>query len=218
MLKRRLRGLPKSILIFVIDMLYAPLNVGKEDMFENRYPKEVVLKDGQEVILRLLKPTDEKELHRFYSKLSSSDQWFLKEDSTDIAVIRKWIANHESGRALCVLATHRQHIAAHASLLRRPYGSRLHIGRLQVMVAQDFRFKQLGTWMVFDLIRRAMELGLDKVRADFVVGIENPAIEAARKLDFIQEGRLKDYIQDENGNSHDYQIMVKHLHKEWSDY
>lgn len=187
-------------------------------MFENRYPKEVVLKNGQEVVLRFLTPADAEELLRFYTDLAPSDRWFLKENPSDKSVIQKWIANHQSGRALCVLATHEDRIVAQACLLRRSYGGRKHIGRLRVMVAQDFRFKQLGTWMVFDLIRRAMELGLDKVRADFVVGIEDPAIEAARKLDFVEEGLLKDYVQDENGKSHDYKIMVKQMHKNWSDF
>ena len=72
--------------------------------------------------------------------------------------------------------------------------------------------------MVFDLLRRGMEMGLEKIRADFVVGLEDSAIEAFKKLDFMEEAVLKDYVKDENGNYYNYKIMIKQLHKELSDF
>lgn len=86
------------------------------------------------------------------------------------------------------------------------------------MVASDFRNLQLGTWMVFDLIRRGMEMGLEKIRADFVIRLEDSAIEVFKKIDFIEEAVLRDYIQDQQGKYYDYQIMIKQLHKELSDF
>ena len=50
------------------------------------------------------------------------------------------------------------------------------------------------------------------------MGVDDLAIQAVRKLDFITEGVIKDYVKDEQGNYHDYQIMIKQLHKEWSDF
>ena len=41
---------------------------------------------------------------------------------------------------------------------------------------------------------------------------------AVRKLDFVTEGIIKDYVKGERGNYHDYQIMIKQLHREWSDF
>ena len=187
-------------------------------MLEKRCPKEIVLTDGKEITLRPVTANDARALNNFYKAFPSSDRWFLKEDPCDVAVIKKWINNHQQGKALDVLAWYDGSIVAHAGLLQRPYGGRKHIGRLRIIVAPEFRGKQLGTWMVFDLIRRAMDLGLEVIRADFVIGVEDAAIEAAQKLDFIKEARLQNYVQDENGNSHDYQIMIKHLHRGWSDF
>ena len=138
--------------------------------------------------------------------------------SCDPDIIEKWIENHYRKKAFSVVACHGKKIVAHAGLLMRPYGGRQHVGRLRVMVSPDFRSKRLGTWMLFDLIRRAMEMGLEKIRCDFVKDVEDRAIEAVRKLDFVKEGVLRDYVKDENGNYHDYQIMVKNLHTEWSDF
>ncbi|MCP4022474.1 MAG: GNAT family N-acetyltransferase [Desulfobacteraceae bacterium] len=187
-------------------------------MPQKRYPKEVVLKDGKEVILRMVEHDDLEKLVLFYQELKLSFRWFLKEDPSDPAVIKKWIDNQDMGKAFSILATSEGCVAGHAGLLLRPYGSRKHVGRLRIMVGPEYRGKQLGTWMVFDLTKRAMEMGLERIRADFVAGIEDRTIEAFRSMDFIKEGVLRDYVMDEDGNYYDYQIMIKHLHKKWCDF
>jgi L-amino acid N-acyltransferase YncA len=187
-------------------------------MLEKRYPKEIVLKDGKEVILRQLSAADAEALRTFYEELPLLDRWFFKEDTCRADVIQNWIDHQEQGNAFAVLATYAERIVAHAALLWRTFGGRRHVGHLRVMVAPDFRSNRLGTWMLFDLVRRAMDLGLEKIRADFIVGIEDAAIEAVRRLDFVQEGLLTDYVRDPEGRPHDYQIMVKDLHQEWSDF
>jgi len=187
-------------------------------MLEKQYPKEVMLKDGREVTLKTTDSGDREALIEFYKDLPAEDRWFIKEDPTKAEVIDAWVINHAEKRAFCVLALYGSRIVAHAALLLRPEGGRRHVGRLRIVLAEDFRNDRLGTWMVFDLVRRAMELGLEKLRADFVVGIEDSAIEALRKLDFFKEGLLRDYVQGPDGRYHDYQIMIKHLHGEWGDF
>jgi L-amino acid N-acyltransferase YncA len=187
-------------------------------MLVKRYPKEVLLKDGMEVILRPLEDGDGDRVVRFFQQLPIHNRWYLKEDPTDAAIIAKWIRNQKIQKTFCVLALHEDEVIGHASLLMRTQGGRKHIGRLRLMVAQAFREKQLGTWLIFDIIRRAMEFGLEKIRTDFIIGLEDMAIKAVMKMDFVKEGLLKDYIKDDQNNYYDYQIMVKQLHKEWSDF
>ena len=183
-----------------------------------RYPKEVILKNHREAILRPLEGVDSEKLAEFYRSLHISFRWFLKEDPCDVCVIKKWIDNQKEGKAFSLIAVYDDRIVAHGTLLQRPYGGRRHVGRIRVMVANDFRNQQLGTWIVFDLVRRGMEMGLEKIRADFVIGLEDSAIEAFKKIDFTEEAVLKDYIQDQRGKYYDYQIMIKQLHKELSDF
>ena len=184
----------------------------------SRYPKELVLKDCTEVVLRPLGPEDREHVLQFFNDLPMANRWYLKEDPTRPEIVDKWIRNQAIGKSFCVMAIHEDRVVAHASLLRRLQGGRQHVGRIRLMVARDFRNKRLGTWMMFDLIRRAMELGLEKLRTDFIIGVEDMAIEAARKLDFVKEGVLRNYYRDDSGNYFDYQIMIKDLHKEWSDF
>jgi len=187
-------------------------------MHERRYPKELVLKTSEEVVLKLMEPGDRPALCRFYDDLQPSIRWYMKEDPCHPEVIAKWMKNQEAGRAFSTLAIYEERAIAHAALLMRPHGGRKHVGRLRVYVAKDFRRKQLGTWMVFDLIRYAMDRGLEMIRSDFVVGVDDLAIKAVRKLDFVTEGVIRDYVRDDHGNSYDYQIMIKQLHSEWGDF
>ncbi len=187
-------------------------------MNQERYPKEVILKDRKEIILRPVEDKDEKHLLDFYQNLHLKYRSFLKEDPCKPEIIRKWIHNQKMGKALSVLALYKDRIIGNAVLLLRPFGGRKHVGRLRIILSPDFSGKQLGTWMVFDLTKRSMEIGLEKIRADFVVGIEDTTIKAFRNMDFVEVGLLTNYIQDEDGNYYDYQIMIKQLHKEWSDF
>lgn len=187
-------------------------------MILNRYPKEVILKDETEVIIKTVNEEDIDLLVQFFRRQDITFSWYLKEDPCDPNVIRKWIESQKEGRSFTIVGMCQGEIISHAALLLRPHGARRHIGRIRIMVDPRYKRKRLGTWMLFDLIKRAMELGLERIRIDFVVGIDDDAIEAVRKLDFIKEGLLKDYIKDEKGQYHDYVIMVKQLHKEWGDF
>jgi ribosomal protein S18 acetylase RimI-like enzyme len=82
----------------------------------------------------------------------------------------------------------------------------------------EFRQKRLGTWLLLDLIQLAMDRGLEMLRADLVAGAEEAAIEAVQKFDFFKFAELKEYVKDIHGNRQDMVIMVKRLHKEWSDF
>jgi hypothetical protein len=64
----------------------------------------------------------------------------------------------------------------------------------------------------------AMSLGIERLMAEFVIGIEESAIAAAQKLDFYEATVLKDYVKDPEGKYRDLLIMVKNLHAEWGDF
>ena len=183
-----------------------------------RYPKELVLKDGTDAILKPLESQDGDELLRFYSQIPLKDRWFMKEDGADPSVIRRWITDLDPERVFSILAWVDDRAVAHATLVRHAFGGLKRVGHLRIMVAHDVRRKRLGTWMLLDLIRRAMDSGIERLRSDFIVGVEDSAIDAAYKLDFTKECVLKSFVQDQDGNYRDYQIMVKHLHTEWSDF
>jgi len=183
-----------------------------------RYPKEVVLKDGNEADIRPLEKEDRQALDRFYLAVPENDRWYMRYDVTDPAVIDKWIEGIGKGHVFSNVAISNKKIAAHASLHMRGFGSTRHVGRLRITVLPEFRHQRLGTWMLLDLIQLAMDKGLRDIRSDFVAGVEDAAIEAAYKLDFFKKAVLENYVKGPDGKRYDLIIMNKRLHKDWSDY
>jgi L-amino acid N-acyltransferase YncA len=183
-----------------------------------RYPKEVVLNDGTDAVIRPLVQDDGQALKQFYVHIPDDDRWFMHTDPFKPETLSEWLEGGPTGDVYSIVAVVSKNFVAHASLYLQGFGATRHVGLLRIMVASDYRHKRLGTWMLLDLIRLAMDKGLRDLRADFVVGIENGAIEAAHKLDFFKMARLEKYVRDPAGGRHDLQIMVKRLHKDWSDY
>ena len=183
-----------------------------------RYPKECVLKGCEEAVIRPLEAADEPLLQQFYQAIPEHDRWYMRYDTTDPAIIRKWIDGIEAANVYSIIALCGGCIVGHGSLHRRGFGSTRHVGRFRITVMPEFRNKRLGTWLLLDLIQLAIDLGLEDLRTDLVVGPEDPAIEAVRKFDFIKRAQLRNYAKDPEGTRHDMVIMVKRLHREWSDY
>jgi len=183
-----------------------------------RYPKEVVLKNKEEAIIRPLEKTDESMLTHFYGSIPEKDRWYLRYDVMDPVIIKRWIDAIETGTVYSVVALAAEKIVAHASLHLRGFGSTRHVGRLRIMVLPEFRHQRLGTWMLLDLIQLAMDKGLNDIRADFVVGVEDAAIESAYKLDFFKSAVLKEYVKSPRGIRYDLQIMIKRLHRSYGDF
>lgn len=183
-----------------------------------RYPKEVVLKDKSEAVIRPLDKKDEPILREFYAKIPAKDRWYMRHDVMNPEIVGRMIAAIGKGNVLSTVALVKEGIVAHASLLMRGFGSTRHVGRLRIAVLSEFRHKRLGTWMLLDLIQLGMDKGLDDIRADFVIGVEDAAIEAAHKLDFFKVAVLPEYVKSPRGTRFDLQIMVKRLHRTWSDF
>lgn len=183
-----------------------------------RYPKEIVLKDCTEAVIRPLEKDDEDLLRDFYNHTPEQDRWYLRHNVANPQVVSRMIQAIGKGNVFSTIALVEDRIVAHASLLMRGFGSTQHVGRLRILVLPAFRHKRLGTWMLLDLIQLAMDKGLDDLRADFVVGVEDAAIDAAHKLDFFKVAILPEYVKDSVGRRYDLQIMVKRLHRHWSDF
>ncbi len=188
-------------------------------MFED-YPKEIMSKNGTPIILRPLVKEDELHLKEFFARIPESERWFLRENMDDPDVIHQWIENLDFSRVVPMVAVTSKDnkIIANVRLHRRPAECLRHIAHLRIMVDPDYRHQRLGTWMLLDAIKLATNLGIEKLVAEFIQGVEEAAINAAHKLDFFEQGVLKDYVKDRQGNYYNLIIMVKSLQIDWSDF
>jgi ribosomal protein S18 acetylase RimI-like enzyme len=108
-------------------------------------------------------------------------------------------------------------VIAHATLLRKYYGAKSHIGNIRISVDPAFRGKHLATWMLLDLINLAMAIGLETLIMQMVEGRDAALIRSIKKLEFLEKAVLKDYAKDKEGNPHNLVIMLKRLHRLWDD-
>ena len=182
------------------------------------YPKECVLNDCVEAVIRPLEEDDTDLLSRFFEAIPEDDRWCMRYDTSNPTVIKRWFENIDSDSVFAIVAVCNDAIVGHGSLHTRGFGATKHVGRFRVIVMPEFRNKRLGTWMLLDLIQAAMDKGLEALRADLIVGMEDGAIEAVRKFDFFKRAELKGYAVDPQGERHDMVVMVKRLHKGWSDF
>jgi L-amino acid N-acyltransferase YncA len=171
-----------------------------------------------EAVIRPLEPADRPLLNAFYHQIPESDRWFMNYDVMDTAIMDKWFEAVEKGSVCSILALCEETIVGQGSLYTRGFGATSHVGRFRIVVLPAFRQKRLGTWLLLDLIQLAMDRGLETLRADLVAGVEEGAIEAVQKFDFFKFAELKDYVKDIHGNRQDLVVMVKRLHKGWSDF
>lgn len=180
----------------------------------SRYPKQVTLRDGTEVTLRLMVEEDEDELLQFFRSVPDEDRIFLADDVTNRAVIRKWVQELNYDSVLPVLAEKDGKIVADVTLKTYRMGWMRHIGEVRCVVALEYRRQGLATLMVDRLIERAVVTGLDKIifRAmDTQVG----AIKAMESIGFTREARLKDHVTDLRGRPHDLIILTNYVAELW---
>ena len=184
------------------------------------YPKAIVTKDGTSVLLRPVVESDEEALSIFYSEVPKEEQWFLRDKLDEPETLHRWLKKLDYSKILPIVAVREDDgkIIANVRLHLHVAHCIVHVGHLRVMVHPSYRSQRLGSWMILDCIKAAMDMGLEKLFAEFVSGVEDSAIAAALKLDFKHEGVLKDYIKDKNGEYHDLIIMVRDLASEWSDF
>ena len=184
------------------------------------YPRPLILKNGQEVWLRPVRPAeDEKPLFDFLEGLSADDRWYLDFDAGDPETVRGCFVNFKPQQLLPIVAVNQAgQVVGLGTLERNHPGARGHIGRVRVVVAGDYRNQRLGTYILLDLIQLAVNVGLRVLTAEFIRGIENPAIRAARRLDFFEQAVVPEYAKDPRGNRYDLVIMVKRIHRGYDDF
>lgn len=184
------------------------------------YPKAIVTRDGTCVLLRPIVKEDEAALRTFLDQIPKDEQWFLRAELSNPEVLHRWIQDLDYERILPIVAVREDDgsIIAIVRLYRSGSGCLQHVAHVRIMVLADYRAQKVGSWMILDAVKLAMDLGIEKMVAEFVACAEQVAIKAALKLDFHQEAVLKNYVKDPDGNYRDLIIMIRNLQEDWSDF
>jgi GNAT superfamily N-acetyltransferase len=139
------------------------------------------------------------------------DRWWLREDVSDPSVIRRWIADMDYDRVLPLLALSDNQIVADATLHRRGFGARHHIGEVRVVVAPAYRGLGLAYALIAELVEIAAAAGLSRLEAEIVGRAQSGALEAVEQLGFEQAAVIPDHLVGPDGGPHDLVYLVYHL-------
>ena len=148
------------------------------------YPKRAALKDGRDVSIRPLQPSDRAELLRFFRAIPAADRQLLHHDVTDPALVERWAAHADYFRALPLVAEINGRIVGDGVLIRGLGRARAHTGLVRALVAATFRNKGLVEAMLAALCGVADGAELSPVFVEVVPGRDEELERAARRLGF----------------------------------
>jgi|TARA_B110000908_G_scaffold153374_1_gene189859 L-amino acid N-acyltransferase YncA len=173
----------------------------------SRYPKKVILPDGASVELRIMTAADKDAILEFSQALPQEDLLFLRVDLTQPEVVDEWIDNIESGFSTSlVVFDEDEHLVGYATVHRNPAPWTRRVGELRVNVSSSYRARGLGKNLTSEIFDVAQSIGVKKLLANMTPD-QHGAQAAFRRLGFIPEALLADYVEDRNGTCRDLVIM-----------
>lgn len=180
-------------------------------MFDlNKYQKEVKLKDGNKILLRPMVTEDQDALYTFFKAVPKEDARYLRDDVASKILVEKWAKNLEYTRTLPILALKNGTIIADATLNRRRFGWKWHLGTVRLFVHKDYRKVGLGQLMIEEIADIAYKLELEKLIAE-VPDINISAINAFTKAGFYRVATIPNLVKDRENRPLDVVVMIKDI-------
>ena len=175
--------------------------------FAGQYPRAFQLADGSSVELRVMSPDDRDAILGFARALPEEDLLFLRVDLTEADVVDAWVGNIGSGRMAALAAYRDDTFLGYAAVHRNPAPWMRHVGELRVNVASAVRAQGLGRLLVSHVFDMARTFALQKLVAQMTT--DQPGAQAAfRRLGFVPEALLADFVVDRSGRFRDLVMMT----------
>jgi RimJ/RimL family protein N-acetyltransferase len=180
-------------------------------MFDlNTYQKEAKLKDGTKVLLRPMVSEDQDALYTFFKGVPKEDARYLRDDVASRLIVEEWAKNLDYAKTLPVLALKDSNIIADATLNRRRYGWKWHLGTVRLFVHKDYRKVGLGQLMIKEIADIAFKLELEKLIAE-VPDVNISAINAFTKAGFYRAATIPNLVKDRENRPLDVVVMIKDI-------
>ncbi len=159
------------------------------------YPKEIFLKNGKRIRIRLFVEGDREGLKKFFRGLSEQDRMFLKEDFSSDEALDELIHGMRTGSIQPLIAEIDGEIIGYSLLHRYRFSWLRHIGEIRIAVTKAYRKRGLGTHLAKEIFYMALREGLQKIIAEMTVD-QVDAIRVFEKLGFQKEAVLKNHVID----------------------
>jgi L-amino acid N-acyltransferase YncA len=182
--------------------------------------KNVILKDGTKVFIRLLKGKDKNQLSKFFNSLPKDDRVYLRRDITDKETVNEIIKSSKMGDNPRIVALDKNAIVAYGLIERDKRHWKNKSAELRLLISKDYRRKGMGMLVARELYSMAISEKVEEI----IVKMMKPqkaAINIFKRLGFKQKAVIPDYVIDFDGNKQDLIIMrcdVNEMWKELEDY
>ena len=171
------------------------------------FPVSVTLRDGAEITLVPLQPSDSGELLRFYGELPEEDRAMLRDDVTTPEWAEVFLRRVENRQVTSLVAKLDDELVGEASLYHSQHGWTRHVGEVRLTVAPRLRRKGLATALASALVHLAIDRGLEKLIVQ-VVDYQLAARRTFERLGFHKEATLPSHVMDMAGNKRDLLLMA----------
>jgi len=176
----------------------------------NTYQKEVSLKDGTKILLRPMVQTDKEALYEFFKAVSEEEARYLRDDVKSRLLIESWAKNLDYSRTLPILALKGDLIIADATINRRQFGWKWHLGTVRIFVHNDYRNLGLGGIVVDELVRIAYKLGIEKLVLE-IPDTNTAVINTFTKVGFHRAALIPNMVKDRQNMPVDLAVMMRDI-------
>lgn len=176
----------------------------------NNYRKETQLKDGTKILLRPMVPEDQEALYEFFKSVSEEEARYLRDDVKSRLVVEKWAKNLDYTKTLPILAVNDHAIIADATINRRRFGWKWHLGTIRIFVHNDYRNLDLGKLMVDELSLIAYKLGIEKLIIE-IPDVNTSTIDTFDKAGFYRAAVISNMVKDRKNMPVDVVVMMKDI-------
>lgn len=178
------------------------------------YPKQVILKNGEEIIMSPMVKEDEKRLHEFFLRLPEEDRLCLKSNVIDPDVIKSWAQNMNYDHIIPILARKGDRVIGDATLHLRTSDLPERVGEIRIVTDRDFRRMGLGTRLAKEIYYLALNKKMSKLIAEIAADQQNVR-KTFKHLGFEEKKILEKHIVDLHGNKHDLVVMTQDVDALW---
>ena len=178
------------------------------------YEIETPLRDGTPVKIRLMDVKDGPGQLEFFRSLPEEDRLFLRDDVTRPEWLDRFIHLIDYNTMVPLVAEANGQVVGHATLQRNVYGWSTHVGEIRVAVARRCQGKGLATIMIRELVKIAIDEGLEKLVAS-VVDNQMCARRAFERIGFRAEAVLKGHVKDIRGAKRNLVVLANDVSHIW---
>ena len=178
--------------------------------------KNLTLKDGRQVTVRSMHPSDVERSYEFFCALPEDDRKYLRVDVTRRRMVERRTTELDRSRTERLVVVHDDEIVADGALHLEGHGWGENVAEIRLIVARDWQRYGLGTLLTRELFHLASQYRVDRIIAR-LMRPQAGAHRIMKRLGFSEEFLIPEHVRDQDGNWQDLIIMRCPLEDLWRE-